>query len=290
MKSPLGTILERMQFGKKLHRAANKIDYLLLALMLVTPAVAVAQNDVASIIQKSVEANDRDWSAAPQYDYFVRDRTPQGYKTYKVTYVLGTPYQRLVEVNGKKLDAGEEAEQEKKYQQMLSQRRSESPEQKAQRIAKYNADRRRDYEMLQQLTKGFEFTLLGKQTINQREVYVLKATPRPGYQPPNRDTQVLPGMEGKLWIDASTFQWVKVEAHVIHPVSIEGFLAQVEPGTRFELEKTPVDVDKNIWLPQHYAMKASAKVFFLFPHHSQEEDTYFDYQRSAEPSSQVSQR
>jgi len=30
-------------------------------------------------------------------------------------------------------------------------------------------------------------------------------------------------MEGKLWIDEKTFQWVKVEATVIRPVSIEGF-------------------------------------------------------------------
>lgn len=51
---------------------------------------------------------------------------------------------------------------------------------------------------------------------------------------------MLRGMEGELWIDEATFQWVKVQARVIRPVSIEGFLARVEPGTRFELEKMPV--------------------------------------------------
>jgi hypothetical protein len=43
-------------------------------------------------------------------------------------------------------------------------------------------------------------------------------------------------MEGTLWIDKKTFQWVKVEATVIRPVSIAGFLAQVQTGRRFELE------------------------------------------------------
>jgi len=38
---------------------------------------------------------------------------------------------------------------------------------------------------------------------------VLKATPRPGYEPPNNEAKVLTGMEGKLWIDEKTFQWVK---------------------------------------------------------------------------------
>jgi hypothetical protein len=61
-------------------------------------------------------------------------------------------------------------------------------------------------------------------------VYVLRATPRKGYQPPNMQSQALLGMEGQLWIDKKTFQWVKVTARVIRPVSIEGILAQVEPA------------------------------------------------------------
>ncbi|MDE3169330.1 MAG: hypothetical protein KGL75_04230, partial [Acidobacteriota bacterium] len=103
----------------------------------------------------------------------------------------------------------------------------------------------------------------------------LKAKIRPGYHPPNRDAQVLTGMEGQLWVDEQTFQWVKVEAHVIQPVTIEGFLATVEPGTRFELEKMPVG--DGVWLRQHFSMHARAKIFFLIPHHDQEEETYSNY-------------
>ncbi len=108
-------------------------------------------------------------------------------------------------------------------------------------------------------------------------MWMLKATPRPGYNPPNMETQVLPGMEGELWIDQKTYNWVKVTAHVIHPVSIEGFLAEVEPGTRFELEKSPVG--GGIWQITHFSMHSQAKVLHLFGRSSQEDDTYFDYQR-----------
>jgi hypothetical protein len=52
---------------------------------------------------------------------------------------------------------------------------------------------------------------------------------------------VLTGMEGKLWIDEKTFQWVKVEATVIRPVSIEGFLAEVEPGYTLRTRKGTCD-------------------------------------------------
>jgi len=243
---------------------------------------AIAQTDVATIVQKSVEANRRDWNAAPQYDYEERDRDGQGTKTYEVTTVLGSPYERLTAINGKELNQARKAEQQKKYEQMLSQRQAESPDQRSKRIAKYQADRRRDHEMLEELTKAFDFRLEGEQKIGDRNVYLLKATPRHGYQPPNRDTEVLAGMEGLLWIDKTSYQWVKVEAHVTRPVSIEGFLAQVEPGTRFELEKAPVDND--IWLATHYSMAASAKVFYLVPHHSREDETYFNYHKSQSPS------
>ena len=245
-----------------------------------------ARNDVATIIRKSVEANDRDWKADPSFDYFERDRSPDGTKTYEVNNILGSPYERLIEINGRPLSAQQRDEEQKKFDAMLSQRRAETPEQRAQRIAKFEADRKRDHEMLEQLTKAFDFQLQGEQKIGRRKVYMLKATPRRGYHPPNRDTQVLPGMEGRLWIDEATYQWVKVEAHVIHPVAIEGFLAQVEPGTRFELEKAPVQGD--IWLTTHYAMKASAKVLFVVPHHSQDDETYFNYHPSPATSSSQS--
>ena len=262
-------------------KIASKAPALILPCTLLCGGV-VAQTDVATIIQKSVEANRRDWNAAPEYDYQERDRDGQGTKTHDVTTVLGSPYERLIAINGKALNAAQKAEQQKKYEQMISQRKAESPDQRSKRIAKFQADRRRDHDMLEQMAKAFDFRLEGEQKIGDRNVYLLKATPHHGYQPPNRDTEVLPGMEGRLWIDKTSYQWVKVEAHVTRPVSIEGFLAQVEPGTRFELEKSPVDND--IWLATHYSMVASAKVFYLVPHHSREDETYYNYHKSQGPS------
>ena len=260
----------------RFHRLFLLTRLLLLASLSRLPASA---QDVTEIIQKSVEANDRDWNADPQFDNFETDRIGQGTRTYDVTFLFGSPYQRLVAVNGNELTGDQKAAEQKKFDQVLSQRKSESVEQRSRRIAKYEADRRRDHVMLEQLTTAFNFTLQGEQQLGPYSVYVLKATPRPGYHPPNRDSRVLSGMEGTLWIDKESFQWVKVEAHVIRPVEIEGFVAKVVPGTRFELETMPVEGD--IWLPKHYMMNANAKLFGIISHHSQEDDTYFNYHRHA---------
>jgi hypothetical protein len=170
------------------------------------------QSNVETIIQQSVEANNRDWDADPQFDYTERDQEKDGIKTYEVTMLYGSPYRRVVAVNGHPLSPSKKAEEEKKFEEALAERRNETPEKRAARIAKFQAERKRDHTMLDQLTKAFDFRLLGNQKLKGHSVYVLGAQARKDYRPPNRDSQVLPGMEGKLWIDRDSFQWVRVEA------------------------------------------------------------------------------
>ena len=231
--------------------------------------------DPKTIIQKSVEANQRDFEAGPHFSYTKRESTGKGFKTCRVVMIDGSPYERTIAIGGKPLSHEADLEEERKLHETESQRRSESAADRKKRIDKYNRDRNRDHAMMAELTKAFTFKLLGQHRLGSFTTYVLKATPRLDYQPPNMETQALRGMAGQLWIDTKTFQWVKVTAQVIHPTSIEGFLAQVEPGTRFELEKAPVQ--NGIWMPKHFAMQSQAKVLFMVNHSSEEEDFFSDY-------------
>jgi len=72
-----------------------------------------------------------------------------------------------------------------------------------------------------------------------------------------------------------------VTAKVIHPVSIEGFLARVEPGTRFEIEKAPVG--DGSWQITHFSMQSHAKILLLVNHSSQEEDWFYDFKKIDNP-------
>lgn len=250
----------------------------LLSLVPAGTGIALCQQpDVQSIIQKSVEANQRDFDAAPWYAYDERDRVAQGTKTWRVLMIDGSQYNRLIALNGKPLSPAQEKRQEQLQQQESERRRNQSAADRKARIAKYQKDRKRDYDMLNQMTKAFNFELVGTRKLNGFETYYLKATPRPHYNPPNMDTQVLTGMMGHLWIDKDTFQWVKVVAKVTKPVTIEGFLAQVMPGTHFELEKIPVG--DGVWLAKHFSMHSHAKVLFVFNHSSSDEEWYSNYTR-----------
>jgi hypothetical protein len=137
-----------------------------------------------------------------------------------------------------------------------------------------------------QMTQAFEFELKGAQLVAGREVYVLAATPRRGYRPPNNQARVLTGMKGELLIDRQTFQWVKAEAQVTRAVSIGGLLARVEPGTRFELRQAPVA--PGVWMPTCFAIKSSARVLFVIPRNTDERSTYFNYRKA--PVTELSER
>jgi len=259
----------------------NRCGFRLLPLLVVIagPGFPQAQHlSAEKIIANSVLANQRDFQAAVHYNWKERDRTSKGSKTSQVMMIDGSPYYRVLAVNGKPLSPAEQAKEKKKEQEAAAERAAESPEQRRKRIEQFEKDRHRDAEMMAQLTKAFTFTLIGQQKLRGFNVWALKATPCKDYRPPTMETEVLTGMRGQLWIDQKTFQWVKVMAEVVHPVSIGGFLAEVQPGTRFELEKAPVG--DGIWLASHFAMKSDAKVLHVFSHGSEEEDTFFDYQKS----------
>src|SRR5581483_8634680 len=97
-------------------------------------------------------------------------------------------------------------------------RQHESPAQRAKRIAKYQRERHQDHQMMNEMAAGFNYRLAGETTLDGFNVYILDATPNPDYTPHSRETRVLSGMRGRLWIDKATYQWVKVVAEVTKPV------------------------------------------------------------------------
>jgi hypothetical protein len=249
----------------------------LLASLLAGVSGLAQQLSPQEIIQRSAEANRRDWDQAPAYDYFQRERDGQQTKTSEVIMLAGSRYDRLTAVDDKPLSPEDEAREQQRWETAVAQRQHESASEREHRLGQYQKDFDRDHAMVGELVKALDFTLLGKQMLGSREVYVLQGTPRAGYRPPNVYAKALTGMQGKLWIDTASFHWVKAEAEVVRPVWIEGFVARIEPGTHFELEQAPIE--DGLWMPSHFSMDAEAKVFLLFTKYERDDLTYFNYHK-----------
>ncbi len=237
------------------------------------------------IIRRSVAAGERNWKAAPGWSYKERDADPKAgensSKTYRVLMIEGSQYNKLVAKNDQPLSPDEQAAEEKQLQQEIRKRKSESRNERSKRINKYQKERNQDHAMMLEMVSAFDFKPVGEENVRGRPAYVFEAAPKTGYVPKNRDAKVLTGMKGKLWVDKRTFQWAKVQAEVITPVSFYGFLAKVKPGTSFLLEQAPVA--GGLWFPVRFHQQVNAKALGIINESSVDEETYSDYR----PLSQV---
>jgi len=73
-------------------RAARSSTILAILLCTLSPATkAFAQVQAETIIQRSVEANQQDWKADPEYNFFERDLQQNGSRTHEVMMIEGSP-------------------------------------------------------------------------------------------------------------------------------------------------------------------------------------------------------
>lgn len=246
----------------------------------ILPAAAAGGAPCADeIVRRSVAANQADWKAAPAYSFTERDVESHrgGVKTvkiYRTLMLFGSPYRRLIGVDDRPLSKQQDARERSKLKAEATRRSRQSPAGRARRIAKYAQERKQDQSMLLEMAAGFQYKLVGDDKLDGHDVWVLEASPRPGYAPKTRETKVLTSMRGKLWIDKARYQWVKVEAEVFRPVTYGMFIAKVGPGTKFELEQAPVA--DNVWMPTHFSTTVRASVLG-FSDNSTDDEGYRDY-------------
>jgi hypothetical protein len=233
------------------------------------------------IVQKSVAATKSDWAQAPKYSYLERDvegkrHDPRTAKTYRVLMIDGSPYNLVTAVNDQPLPPDEKAAEQRKLQKEIQKRQNESERERKRRIDKYRRENERDHDMLQEMVDAFQFHLAGEAQVDGHACWILDAEARPGYDPSDHEGRVLKGMTGRLWIDKASYQWVKVHAEVVKPVSFYGFLAKVGPGTEFDLEQSPVADD--VWMPKVFNVSVHASALGFFSENSTDDETYRDYQ------------
>jgi hypothetical protein len=252
----------------------------LVLLSVVTSALAATAQNIDEIVAKSTAVVKADWNAAPQFSFTEHDVIVKGGKrtvrSYRVLMIEGSTYNKLVAENGEPLPKDRAAAEEQKLQHEIEARRKESPAARKKRIAQYVLERAQDHALLVEMTHAFTYKLAGNETLNGHDCYRVAAEPKPGYVPKSRETKVLTGMRGTMWIDTKTYQWVKVTASVFRPVTFGLFIARVQPGTEFTLEQAPVAA--SVWLPTHFTTRVNAKVL-LWSKQSSDDERYSDYRR-----------
>jgi hypothetical protein len=233
------------------------------------------------ILRRSIKINEADWNTMPRYSYLERDITQKldakGHaksetsKSFEAQMIEGSPYNKLVAVNGKPLSALDQRKEENKIKTETWVREHESTKIRILRIAKFRLEWRANHDLMKEMVDAFDVTLAGEETLNGHDVYVLEAVPRPGYRPSSMKMKILTAARAKFWVDKKEYPWARVEAEVMKPVTI-GLVANVGIGTHFDFEQEPAG--PNLWLPTRFVEAANITVLGLKHYRIREEEIF----------------
>ena len=146
--------------------------------------------------------------------------TEHNERLLQATLVEGKIYMKLVEKNGQPLagdDAKKEAERERKFRERL---KNPKPKKK---------DDDDDVSLNEELVSRYQFHVIGREMVNDREALVLTFLPKTNVKLPEkrRMDKVLNRLEGKVWVDAEAYALLKVDMHLTEPTSLAGGLGSV---------------------------------------------------------------
>lgn len=120
--------------------------------------------------------------------------------------VNGAHFDQLMEQNGQ----SPTAEEQKQRDAAIDKLNKETPVERAARLEKDRENRA----FLHDLIEAFDFSLVGRETIDGRAAYVIQARPHPGYSAHEKYGKFLSKVGGKLWIDKQDYGWIKVDGEV----------------------------------------------------------------------------
>jgi hypothetical protein len=198
-------------------------------------------------------------------------------KTYEVMAIYGEPVQRLIEKNDKALDPQEAAKEDQKIQKVIDKGKNESENARRKREEKEEKDREEGRRFVREVADAYNFHLVGTEMLGGRNVWVIDAEPRPGYEPRMKQAKFLPKFRGRIWIDHDEAQWAKLDIECIDTVSLGLFLARFHKGSRIVIEQTRINDE--VWLPKHVTVKVDVRLALLKEFRMEEDQTFRDYKK-----------
>jgi len=194
------------------------------------------------------------------------------------TVVLdGEPYRRMLERNNRTLSAGEQKKEQEKLDKSAAHLAHETPAQKQQRLAEYEKRRKREREFLREIPDAYDLRIESETQVDGEDVWVIAGTPRAGYHPKEGDAKAFAKIKGRIWIDKSSYQWVRVEAETTGTLSYGLFLARLNGGAKLVFEQARAG--DALWLPKRLYMKGTGRLALLKKIAMDEEITWSDYRK-----------
>jgi hypothetical protein len=182
-------------------------------------------------------------------------------ETTEIMNLYGEQVERTIAKNDKPLSGKDAAKEEKKIQELIDKRKNESEQDRQKRLAKKDKERDDSRRFVQEIADAFDFTYRGLENVDGHSAYIIDCEPRPGYKPRDKAAKYLTKFRGRIWIDQSELQLVKMDAEAIDTVSWGFFLARIHKGAHLFVEQTRVNDE--VWLPRRVQVKFDGRLALL---------------------------
>ncbi|MBI4903540.1 MAG: hypothetical protein HY820_07895 [Acidobacteria bacterium] len=224
--------------------------------------------DPHQIMKRAVSHDQSNWEKSKNYTYIsratVREKDSKGnirkteQEAHEVLILFGQSYEKLIEKDGKQLTGDKLRKEQEKLDKLVAKRQKESEAERNKRLAGHEKDRRRQREFAQEIPNAYNFRLLGEEAVGGRPAWMIEATPREGFHSSVPRANILKKFRGRLWVDKSEYQLVRIDAEAIDTVSFGLVLARIGKGTKFFLEQTRVNDE--VWMPKTVQVTLDARL------------------------------
>jgi hypothetical protein len=197
--------------------------------------------------------------------------------TSEIMELYGEQVERVVAKDDKPLSDKDARKEEEKIQKLIEKRKNESAEDRKKREEKQEKDREQSRQFVHEVADAYNLRLVGIESLDGRDAYVIDGEPRAGYQPHLKEAKILPKFRFRAWVDKDESQWKKLDIQCIDTVSYGLFLARLHKGSRIVIEQTRVNDE--VWLPRHVAVNVDLRVALLKNFNIAVDITYRDYKK-----------
>jgi hypothetical protein len=169
-------------------------------------------------------------------------------KTYAWRHTEFDSFLKLLTLNGASYDSSYWKLQDDKIRQTMLEEDRKSEAEKNQMRIKARQDREEETALFRNLTEAFVFKPLAREIINGSNAWVLEFSPRPGFMPQNRESRLLKGLFGKIWITVDQSQLIRLAGTLEEDVDYGiGIFGSLKRGSTVTLEQE--DIGNGLWFP-----------------------------------------
>lgn len=243
--------------------------------------------DAREIVRKSVELDQTNWLRMKDYTWVATEVTKnlnskgsvtsEDSSKWETVVLYGAPHRRMLERDGKPLSAADQRKEQEKLDKAAAKLDGETEEQRQRHLQELEKQREKDRDFLREVSDLYDFQIVGEDKIDGSDVWVISASPKPGYQPKRRDARPLLKIRGKIWIDKKEYQWVRIEAETTGVISYGLFLARLNPGAKLLFEQTRVNDE--VWLPKFERVSGSGRLGLVKKLAQEQELTWSNYRK-----------